>query len=442
MLGITLASSIALAASPSFATLSAIGPTGYGRPTSTNGVSADAGEATPGEAEAGAATTNYSTTVWTVSGANLLISGSTTCYPILNAAMPGFVSAQAALGNNVVPDLKQGGSGVGRTDGGLGLNDLAASSSAFKTPADGLSKAKWGTQDVNHNGLADPTDVTSAVPMWDVTKIARDGVVVIINDSVNAASINLTKAQITAIYGAYKPNGSSWTLKSTAAGDAYNGIINWNQVGGPNKSIVPIAREVGGGTRTSFDDFIGVSEGDEVATINATGNHRFQGNPGVVAAANANDGSANGAIAYCGLGFTTGLSHVNEMNVNGIAPTKQNVYGLTYPFSRFLQVATLHGWTNPRTVNAQNAQKFEQYLWTEPGQDAVATADFLKLWPDVDVNKDGNVDITDVAGVGMSWMQTNPTGHWIRADVNGDGSVDITDVAAIGMWWMFGYALP
>jgi outer membrane protein assembly factor BamB len=55
-------------------------------------------------------------------------------------------------------------------------------------------------------------------------------------------------------------------------------------------------------------------------------------------------------------------------------------------------------------------------------------------YPDWDVNMDGNINILDVALVGLHWGETGDPG-WIREDVNNDGSVDILDVALIGLHW-------
>ena len=54
--------------------------------------------------------------------------------------------------------------------------------------------------------------------------------------------------------------------------------------------------------------------------------------------------------------------------------------------------------------------------------------------PDWDVNEDGDINILDVARVGMHWGETGDP-DWIREDVNNDGSVDILDITVIGLHW-------
>lgn len=58
----------------------------------------------------------------------------------------------------------------------------------------------------------------------------------------------------------------------------------------------------------------------------------------------------------------------------------------------------------------------------------------LSLAPDWDVNADGNINILDVARVGLRWGESGEPG-WIREDVNNDGKVNILDVALIGIHW-------
>ena len=58
----------------------------------------------------------------------------------------------------------------------------------------------------------------------------------------------------------------------------------------------------------------------------------------------------------------------------------------------------------------------------------------LEPCPDWDVNADGNINILDVARVGLRWGESGEPG-WIREDVNNDGKVNILDVALIGIHW-------
>ena len=58
----------------------------------------------------------------------------------------------------------------------------------------------------------------------------------------------------------------------------------------------------------------------------------------------------------------------------------------------------------------------------------------LEPCPDWDVNCDSQIDILDIAQVGLHWGETGDPG-WIREDVNNDGTIDILDVAVIGLHW-------
>jgi ABC-type phosphate transport system substrate-binding protein len=408
---------LAVSASP-YTTTGYPGPTGYARTTHTG-------------AQAG-----YIPTVWTNPSRNLEVSGSTTIYPIVHAAVTS--SAFAVAYPSIVAEVEQLASGQGRDDLGTGNCDLAMSSSAFPTTGE------LGTQ----------TDGTTQ--MFDVTKIARDGVIVLINNTVTGIT-HLSKAQLKGIYqGAYIQTGATtqyWDAPATTvSGTTYPAL------GGNHIAIKLIARIIGSGTRQSFLDQIGaakttLADGDhftlEETAVSAMG-ARYNENPDVQAAIIKNDGSADGGIAYVGMGFEanpdgSALANVSIMSIDNtatpvvpIAPTKSTIYDRSYPLARSLQVGVLHGYTTPGSANAQSLINF---LLTDDGQNNVSAAGFLKLYMDQDVNKSLSVTVSDVAVVGSHWGETGAP-RWIRADVNGSGTITVSDVASIGSWWGFTYAAP
>ena len=411
-----------------------VGPTGYGRPTSVGG------------ALASAAQSNYVPTVWTVSGANLKVSGSTTIYPIVHAAVTS--SAFTTEYPSIVADVKQLASGQGRDDMGLGLCDLAMSSSAFPTTG------QLGTRDVNSDGIYTAADEGSANNMFDVTKIARDAVIVLLNTSVTGVTY-LSKLQLQGIYD----NRYNGYWDSPAASITVNGVTTtYPALGGNHIAIKPFARVVGSGTRQSFLDQISahkisVASGDSFdleETYIAAHGVRVQENADMRDAVNASDGSANGGIGYVGMGFDTlpdgtALTNVRVLLVDNnnatpapVQPTTTNIYNRTYPLARSLQVGTLHGYTTPGSANAQSLINF---LLSEDGQKCVLDSGFLKLYMDQDVNQSLSITVSDVAIVGSHWGEHGAP-HWIRADVNGSGTITVSDVASIGSWWGFTYAAP
>jgi hypothetical protein len=58
----------------------------------------------------------------------------------------------------------------------------------------------------------------------------------------------------------------------------------------------------------------------------------------------------------------------------------------------------------------------------------------LRECPDWDLNGDGEIDIGDIAVVGLHWNETGSPG-WIPEDLSPDGIIDIGDIAVIGMHW-------
>jgi ABC-type phosphate transport system substrate-binding protein len=381
------------------------GPTGYG---STSGPQHGA--------QAGYTPTAFS------GSANLRVSGSTTVYPIVHE----FTTTYASDLPGVTADVQQGGSGWGRDDTGIGWGDVAMSSSAFPTS---------GNQGVQ-------PDTTT--PMWDVTKIARDAICVIINSDVTGIT-HLTKAQIKSIY------------EDTS-------ITSWKQITDPVTSTIgndiPIkifARELGSGTRSSIGDQCSFHKDSnqeydlEIAKVTAVMGaswNRPTSNEAMQADINTNDGSANGGIGYVGLGFSvnsdgTPLANATEIQIvssgtTAYSPTTLNVYTGLYPLARFLQVGVLHGYQSP---NAANATTLITGLTGEDGQKCVADQHFLKLFMDQDVNKNGKVNSTDVGAVGSAFNSVPTDPNWnVRADVNRSGKVNSTDVGSIGLYWNYDYS--
>jgi phosphate transport system substrate-binding protein len=354
----------------------------------------------------GYTTASYTPTAFTTGGSyNLRVSGSTTVYPIVEHLLAHALSTDYA---DIVPEVKQGGSGQGAKDCGVGWSDIAMASS--------LSDY-GGTNSYND-------------PMFNSTRIARDGIVIIVNTSVT--------------------NINQITFDDLAK--IYNGTYhNWSELGGPNLVIKPYSRIIGSGTRASFMDFLknyggGLNDANEETTRAAAGTTRQLENSDMAGIVNGDPGTAGaGAIGYVGLGFVEGRENIRQLNISKttanpsyVEPTTANVYSQSYPMSRWLYVCTLNHYTSD---NAANAADFITCLQSESGQDSVKAADFLKLYIDPDVNKNGVINVSDVASVGAYWGQGGAP-HWVSADVNSNGVVNVSDVSAVGAWWSFGYPAP
>jgi phosphate transport system substrate-binding protein len=335
------------------------------------------------------AATDYGTSskgsTFPVADANFRLSGSTTCFPILSAALsstPGTSGRQAggsfqASGySSVIADLEQGGSGFGVQDVVDEAVDVGLSSSNTKILAGTTAYA-----------------------------FARDGICMIVNSSVATNDISMT--QIKNIY-----NGSD---------------VTWDQdsLGGTG-TIVPLGRTANSGTWSSVNDFTGTTQ--SALTVA----HQYDSNAALVAAVIATPNS----IGYCGMGYTDSLpSSVKVLTLAGTAPTQQNVYSGVYGMSRYLWLLFK---TTPTSTTVQNnrttATALKDYFMTRAGQNIDFAQGFVKYYVDQDVNHDGKISIGDVSKVGLAWGQTGTPG-WTNEDVNQDGKISIGDVSKIGLWW-------
>lgn len=107
--------------------------------------------------------------------------------------------------------------------------------------------------------------------------------------------------------------------------DIYLGKIkNWQEVGGSNQKIIPVARPSTSGTREAFDDLIGIKKGTLLATNtiekNETGESKMMVNENA------------GVIAYVALHAAD--QTVNAVAIDNIEPTISNVQKNKYTLSR------------------------------------------------------------------------------------------------------------
>ena len=144
------------------------------------------------------------------------------------------------------------------------------------------------------------------------------------------------------------------TLEQIA--DIYTGkITNWSELGGSDSEIVLIGREAGSGTRSGFEEIVGVkdaclyrqelsSTGDVIATV----------------AQNPN------AIGYASLASVKDT--VKAVKVGGVAPSEATVKDGTYAIQRPFVLVTKEG-----VALSEAAQAFFDYV-TSPDAAAVITA--------------------------------------------------------------------
>ena len=133
-------------------------------------------------------------------------------------------------------------------------------------------------------------------------------------------------------------------------------ITNWSEIGGNDTEIVLIGREAGSGTRSGFEEIVGVedicqyrqeltSTGDVITAV--------AGNPG--------------AIGYASVASVKDT--VKALRVGGVAPTEETVKDGSYTIQRPFVLVTVEG----RTLS-DVAQKFFDYITSGEANDIIITA--------------------------------------------------------------------
>lgn len=159
--------------------------------------------------------------------------------------------------------------------------------------------------------------------------VAYDGIAVIVYKESKVK--NLTKEQLSKIY----------------RGE----INNWKQVGGENIPIVVIGREAGSGTRTAFEELLGIEdECKYVQEIDSTG------------AVVAKVGSIQGAIGYVSLDVIN--KTVEPISIDGIEINEQNIKNGTYLLQRPFVMATLGDIGSQN----ENIKTVFDYIYSQEGQ--------------------------------------------------------------------------
>jgi phosphate transport system substrate-binding protein len=333
-------------------------------------------------------------------GANpgtLKVEGSTTINPIAQASKVPFETLNPGI---TLAIDGTSGSGVGIKK--LLCNQIEVGMASRETkPSDyDAAVALCGAGTAHH--IEDADDAA----------FAQDGVCPIVKNSTNMGCVNnVTKAQLKQIY---EDTGN--TLK-------------WNSISGscPAQDIVPRARILDSGTRSSWIDILGISDSFEKTVISATGLDRLQGNPEMATAIGANDWQ----IGYVGLGFIDD-PNLKVLTVDSVPCNPGTVAARTYPVSRSLHYYTLKPSVDP-DYNPET-QTYVNFMFTKQMQEITEQQGYVSIAPDWDVNVDHTGNIVDIVAIGLEWGASNPKG-WIREDVNNDGNVNIVDIVAVGLDW-------
>lgn len=325
------------------------------------------------------------------------VEGSTTVFPITQAAEAPFEAAWP--GTDV--QLASIGSGNGLNKLLAGLIEVAPSSRPLK-----------------------PTELAVAYDF----EIGRDGFVMAVQNSLAMDFItNITKTQVEQIY---------------------EGVLtNWNQLGGPNQTIVPRARIILSGSQPDFLASFAVDSTLENATIAATGLSRLTESSEMAQAAAANAYQ----ISYTSLA-NLDTPNMKALTLNGIAANPTTVLAGTYPAPRELHLAV----SKTAVVNRIDSTKhvrgddFVNFHLSNAGQNIVQAQGFVKVpvpatppIPDWDINMDGGTSLSDLGAITGKWGQSAACPGWIRSDANNSGGVSLGDIGTItGKWGNPGFIPP
>ena len=244
----------------------------------------------------------------------LKVDGSTTVFPIAQKA------AEAYMDKNSKADIQVSstGSGAGITAVGQGTAGIGTSSRDIKS-----------------------SEMTTYPDLKPVA-VAKDALAMIVHKNNPLSRLNLT--QIRGIY-----NG---TFK------------NWQDIGGPDLSIVVIGRDAASGTREYFTEFVMLKQNYTTSML--------EKNSG--AAIVESVAQTPGAIGYVGLGFVG--SSVKALKISttagDIEPSVANVLNGTYPVSRALYFITKG---DPSGL----AKKFLEFVLSAEGQKVVQEEGFVPI---------------------------------------------------------------
>jgi phosphate transport system substrate-binding protein len=249
----------------------------------------------------------------------LKIAGSTTVLPIAQIWLEEFMKKHP----NVDGSVSGGGTGVGISMLLNGTCDIATASREAK------KKEIDSAKDRNMMLVA--------------TKIARDGLAVIVNPSNNVK--NLTMEQLKKIY----------------LGD----ITNWKQVGGEDLPIVVIGRDSSSGTYVFFQETVLGGKAYRRDMLSLASNAAVQ--HAVIQSA--------GAVGYVGMGYVDPkkvkvLSISKKKGEPGMLPTEETVMSGKYPLFRYLYCYTLG---KPKGIVAE----FLKFATSPEGQALVKKAGYL-----------------------------------------------------------------
>jgi len=213
---------------------------------------------------------------------SIVIKGSTTVLPIIQAAVEAFMKANPGVQMSV----SGGGSGEGIKAIVDKTTDIAMSSRAIKKEETELAKSKH-VNPVEH-------------------VIAFDALIPIVHPKNKVSDLSID--QLSQIY--------------------QGNIRNWKEVGGDDLKIVVISRDTSSGTFESWDHFV-------MKKAKVTPRAQMLASSGAVTTAIAKN---RYAIAYVGIGYLN--KNIKALSINRIKGTPEKALSKEYPLARELYIYT------------------------------------------------------------------------------------------------------
>jgi phosphate transport system substrate-binding protein len=237
------------------------------------------------------------------------ISGSTNVMPLAELVAEEFNMLQ----DDYRVTVTSGGTGVGIVDAAEGRSDIAMASREVQ--------------------LAERQRYETPSKRFMVIPVGYDAICLAVSSEVYDYGVTtLSKDEVRQIY----------------AGD----ITNWEEVGGPDMEIFVIGRKPGSGTRDTFHEVIFGSKEAEAPGV-------------IIESADSSEvktaiQGSDKAIGYMGYSYVM-RGDTNEIALDGIMPTIENIKKGTYPIARKLYFVTL-GEPSP------GAKAFVDYVLSPEGQ--------------------------------------------------------------------------
>ena len=196
----------------------------------------------------------------------------------------------------------------------------------------GIKAVQSGTCDIGLSSRALKDDEKEAGLTG--TVLAYDGIAVIVNPENPVNDLDLE------------------TIAKIYTGE----ITNWSEIGGSDAEIVLIGREAGSGTRSGFEEIVGVEDACQYRQeLTSTGDviTAVAGNPG--------------AIGYASVASVKDT--VKALRVGGVAPTEETVKDGSYTIQRPFVLVTVEG----KTLG-DAAQKFFDYITSGEANEIIISA--------------------------------------------------------------------